>query len=68
MSERESLCVRVTTLLRNKYTSLLRVVSSGSTCHNSQDFYFNVLDIGLVLNTAQVKIDIALTITLVRTS
>ena len=33
MAESELLCVRVATLLRNKYASVLRVMSQGSTCH-----------------------------------
>ena len=44
--------VWVATLLRNKVTSILRVISSGSTCsQNCQDFYFIVPDIWLVLPT-----------------
>ena len=40
MAESELLCVRVATLLRNKYASILRVISLGSTCQNCQDFFY----------------------------
>ena len=54
MAESEVLCVGVATLLRNKYASILRVISYGCTCsQNCQDFYFIVLDICLVLTTVQ---------------
>ena len=70
MAESELLCVRVATLLRNKYASILRMMSQGRTCSQScQDYCFIVLAIGLALTTAQAKnIAIALAITLVRTS
>ena len=55
MTESELLCARVAALLRNKYASILRVMSKGSTPQNYQKFYFNVLDICLALNTAQAK-------------
>ena len=69
MAESELVFVKVATLLRNKYASILRVISYGITCQNCQDFYFVVLDICLALTNAQAKnIDIALAITLVRRS
>ena len=69
MAESKLICVKVATLLRSKYASILRVMSQGYTCQYCQDFYFIVLDICLALTTAQAKnIAIALAITLVRTS
>ena len=54
MVERELLCVRVATLLRNKYASILRVISYGSTCQNFHVFFYSiVLGIYLALTTAQ---------------
>ena len=56
MAESEVLGVWVATLLRKKVTSILRVISSGSTCSwNCQDFYFIVPDIWLVLPTPRKK-------------
>ena len=49
MAESELLCVRVASLLRNKYASLSDV--TGKTYHNCHDFYFTVLDIVLALST-----------------
>ena len=65
----EFLCVRVATLIRKKYASILRMMSEVNTSQNYQDFYFIVLNICLALTTSRGKnIDIALAITLVRTS
>ena len=65
MAESELFCVRVATLLRNKYASILRVMSLGSTCQNCQKICFIILDIFLSLNNWQGKnIDIVLAITL----
>ncbi len=48
MAEIELFCVGVATLLRNKYASILRVISHSSTCYQScQGFYSIVLDIYL---------------------
>ena len=70
----ELLCVRVATLIGNKYASIPRVLSYDNTCwHNCQDFYSIVLDICLALTTAQAKkifflMDTPLAKTLVRAS
>ena len=65
MAASELLYVTVVKLLRNKYASILRVMSY-NTCQNCHDFYF-VLDIFLSLTAVQaINIDIAMAITLVR--
>ena len=69
MAESELLRVRITSLLINKYASILRVMSQYSTCcRNCQEFYFIVLDIGLALTVQAKNIDIAMAITMIRTS
>ena len=55
MAESELLCVRVATLLRNKYTSIQSDVIRQYRLSELSRFYFIFLDIGLALTTAQAK-------------
>ena len=60
MAESGLLCVRLASLLRNKYASILRVMSRVMShtivyVRIVKIFYFNVLDICLALDTAQAK-------------
>ena len=70
MAESVLLCVRVATLLRCKDASTLRVMLKGSACSQyCLDFCFVFQHICLVIATSKIKnIDIALAITLVKTS
>ena len=70
MADSELLCVEVATLLRNEYARV-RVISQGSICSQKLSF-FKILDICLAFycpgEKKERKNDIALAITLVRTS
>ena len=68
MAESELLCVRVATLRRNKYASVLRVYHMAIHVRIVK-FLFIVLGMCLALITDQAKnMDIALAIILIRTS
>ncbi len=68
MTESKLLCVRVATLLRNKYASTKSDVIKQSMLSEFPDFFFIVIDIYLGLITGQAKKHRhCLAITLVRT-
>ena len=69
MAESELFYVRIATLLRNKYASILRVVHKTLHVRTVKDFCPIVLDIYPALTTAlEIKHKTLLAITLVRTS
>ena len=55
MAESEFLCASVATILRNKYASILRVMSEDITCQNCQSFFlnFNIIDIAMGITLAE---------------
>ena len=69
MAGSEFLCVREATLLRKQIRQAFQECCHKACGQNCQDYYPIFVDIFLALTTAQPKnIDIALAITLVRTS